>query len=250
MWNACSVAVIDVKGAIIHRAKPILRKPRPQENLWSFDLMLCCLITLTLTFFLLTIYSILQTNTTLLPPKATRFLSFKIMDTSSSASLFVTLLGALLVRHQFAMGLLPRINYKSTNATRQDSGSPMVSFETWRVEIRNSGLGAAVINSTRYVLELPSEKSNVCPGDHKDIIKGLTKLGLVRNSDYWLENITTGFALSSKEDCFVFEIKTEHIAKVERLDMMLYFQDQLGGKYCREIFLIPHGVDKTGKQGI
>lgn len=197
--------------------------------------MLGCLIILTLTFFLLTIYSILQANATLLPPKATRFLTFKIMDTSSAASLFVTLLGALLVRHQFAMGLLPRINYKSTNATRKDLGSPTASFETWRVEIRNSGLGAAVINNTRYVLELPSERSDGRAGDHKDMIKELAKAGLVRDSDYWLENITTGFALSPKEDCFVFEIKRNTRQKSNAWTWCYIFRINLeaniGGRY-------------------
>lgn len=183
----------------------------------------------------------------LLPDGAARYLSFKILDTSSAASLFVTLMGALLVRHQFALGLLPRINYKSAKAIRKDSASPDASFSTWRVELLNSGLGAAVINSTKYLLELSDEKSGECSGGHKQIIQELAKVNLIRDSDYWLENITTGFALSPKEGCPVFEIKTEHLSKIKRLDMVLYFQDQLGGKYWREIFLVPHRMAEQEK---
>lgn len=206
--------------------------------------MLVFLVILTATFFLLTFYSILQTNLNFLPIELGSFLSFKILDTSTAATLFVTLLGALVVRHQFALSLHPRINYKSASTKRNESTDPALSFRTWRVELRNSGLGAAVIISAKYALALADSTSNPLIGTYRDIIEALAAIGLVREQDYWMENIATGFAVSSKDDCFVFEIRMEHKAKIKRLDMMLLFQDQLGGKYQRELFLIPrHSVD-------
>ena len=208
--------------------------------------MLGSLLFLTVTFFLLTVYNILQANVSLflLPEKAANFFNFKIMDTSTAASLFVTLLGALLVRHQFALGLLPRIIYRSTNAIKNNTIHPGLSFETWRVEIRNSGLGPAVINNSFYTLELFEEKEGCQMGNFHDIINELCKSGLVRDNDYWLENITAGFALCPKDDCIVFEIKLEYLEKIKRLDMLLYFQNQLGGKHSQEIYFIPRVREK------
>lgn len=207
--------------------------------------MLACLILLTTILFLLTLYSILQANSALFENVNTAWLSFKILDTPTAATLFVTALGALLVRHQFALSLLPRINYKSALSKRQNSQDLSVTFETWRVEMRNTGLGSAIINRTEYLLALPDAGNNILYYHTFDkTIKELGQAGLIRGTDYWLENITPGFSLSPKDECPVFEIKTEHISKINRLDLVLYFQGQLGDKYCREIFFIPRGFAK------
>jgi hypothetical protein len=51
--------------------------------------------------------------------------------------------------------------------------------------------------------------------------------------------MSNGFSLAAKDDFFVFEIKLEHVNKIKRLEMGLYFQSQLGTRYEREINLIP-----------
>lgn len=215
------------------------RTSRPQQTLWSFDLMLTCLITLTITFFILTLYSILQANVDLFNFKSAKWLSIKILDTSSAATLFITLLGALLVRHQFALGILPRINYTSTLTTKQDSRVSSKAFETWRVDIRNTGLGSAIITKTEYFIKT-SKKGRVAePKSFNEIVDELVKLELIRGEDYWMSSITSGFSLSSKDEFLVFEIKTVHLKKLPSIYMNLFFQGQLGDKYCREILLTP-----------
>ena len=109
--------------------------------------------------FILMLYSIMQANLALFDLQRTIPLSFKILDTSSAATLFVTLVGALLVRHQFALGLLPRINYTSMSTTKKISQFSDVSCDIWRVEIRNTGLGSAIIDRAEYFLE-PSKIKN------------------------------------------------------------------------------------------
>ena len=198
--------------------------------------MLVCLLILTITFFLLTLYSIVQTNAVLLGLEGSPLFALKILDTSSAASLFVTLLGALLVRHQFAVSVLPRINYKSARSTKEN---PTETFETWRVELRNTGLGSAIVNRTEYRVAFTAKKDNNHSYSFEDLLKQLATIKLVRDRDYWVEKITTGFSLSPKDECFVFEIKTEHLSKFSRLDMVLYFQGQLSDKYRREVYLIP-----------
>lgn len=234
------VAAISIVRGITIRIKKSnnFQKSRPQQALWSFDLMLTCLSVLTSIFFILTIYSILQTNSELFNLRETRWLYIKILDTSTSATLFVTLLGALLVRHQFALGILPRINYTSAITTKHDTRNTNVSFETWRVEIRNTGLGSAIINHSEYLIEL-SIANETKSKSFADIIVELGKIDLVHGKDYWLGKMSSGFSLSPKDEFLVFEIKTEHIPKLNRLDMTLYFQGQLGDKYLREIRFIP-----------
>lgn len=200
--------------------------------------MLSCLIVLTITFFVLTVYSVLQVNADVFNLETERWLTVKILDTSTSATLFVTILGALLVRHQFALSILPRINYTSTITTRQDTRNAAISHETWRVEIRNTGLGSAIINRTEYLLSLPETADNIYSSNISEVIKALTKISLLHGQDYWLGNLSSGFSLSPKDEFLVFEIKTEHIRKLKRLDLTLYFQGQLGDKYLKCISFI------------
>ncbi len=201
--------------------------------------MLTCLLILAVTLFLLTLYSILQTNAKVFHLESSGFLSIKILDTASAASLFVTVLGALLVRHQFAVGVLPRINYISTKTYRRCTENLDKSCETWRVEICNTGLGPAIITRAEYMLEHTDVVNSSDFYTFDDIIKEFVRIDLVRNHDYWLENITNGYSLSPKDNFSVFETKMEHIEKLKRLDLVLYFQGQLGDRYRREINLIP-----------
>lgn len=168
------------------------------------------------------------------------WLSYKILDTASAASLFVTLVGALLVRHQFALGLLPRINYISALTTKEDIQKPNTLINVWRVEIRNTGLGSAIINHTEYFLELSDGSNFTSAYVYDSLVKEFGIAGLSRHQDYWLDNITAGYSLLPKDDSLIFEIKTCHLEKLKRFSMMLYFQGQLGDKYCKEISLTPH----------
>jgi hypothetical protein len=187
------------------------------------------------------LYSILQANAGLCSFIPARFLALKILDTASASSLFVTLLGALLVRQQFVIGLRPRIGYKTMHTIKQFSSEAKDTCSIWQVRIRNSGQGTAIVNGCEFKLEIYPAKSSSCGLVFRELISEMGKSGLLRGQDYWLENITSGFTLSPKEDCIVFEIKTEHIQKVKRLDMLLHFQGLLGDKYYRKIFFIPRG---------
>lgn len=202
--------------------------------------MLTSLLILTITFFIFTLYSILQNNAALFHLEHSHFLSLKILDTSSAASLFVTLFGALVLRHQFALSVLPRINYRSSLTVKNNNSPTNESCETWRVEIRNTGLGSATITGADYIVELTTSRTNVCVHTTENLIKELLKIGLIRNKDYWMDNTTSGFSLSPKDECFLSEIKTEHLNKLNHLSMILYFQGQLGDKYSKEISFLPH----------
>lgn len=201
--------------------------------------MLTCLIVLTILLFLLTLLGILQTNGELFHLPTTRLFSIKIIDTSTAASLFVTLIGALLVRHQFVIGVLPRINYTSKTAERATKQNLNELLETWRVEIRNTGLGSAIINRLEYTIEPANGKVHLNHCTFEQALNQLAEIGLIREHDFWIGNMSSGFSLSPKDEFFVFEIELKHITKLKRLDLILDFQGQLGDRYRREINLIP-----------
>lgn len=173
----------------------------------------------------------------------TLLLSIKILDTNTAATLFVTAVGALLVRRQFVLGLRPRIGYKTARTTKEIVRNGNKMLEVWQVKIRNTGEGSAIINRSEFELKTETLKNSTSFFTLIDVITELNKIGLVRGEDYWLENITSGFALPPQEDCIVFEIKIEHVPKLKRLDMLLHFQGLLGDRYFREIFFIPPGFD-------
>lgn len=189
--------------------------------------------------FLLTLYSILQTNADVFDLEDSAFIKLKLLDTATAASLFVTVVGALLVRHQFVLSVIPRINYKSTKTERFTKQSDEESFETWRVVIHNTGLGPAIINRVEYLFE-PAECKN-CSSSYTidNIVKQFSAIELIADRDYWTQNMSSGFSLAPKDDLFVFEIKVEYLEKIKRFEMVLYFQSQLGARYRRQVSLIP-----------
>lgn len=210
--------------------------------MWSFDLLHVSLIVLTVTFFILTLYAIVQENLSLLSIEPTDILSFKILDPSSSASLFVTLVGALLVRHQFVLGLRPRLGYKSIITTKQNAGNNKQSCEVWQVSIQNVGLGAAIVDGIYFRTGMSAVKDNPFTLTQNEVIKELAKYKLIHGQDYWLENISVGFTLPHGENYVVLEIKTEHRGKLKQLDALISFRGFLGDKYHREVFFIPRNI--------
>ena len=159
-------------------------------------------VVLSFTFFGLTLYSILQENLHLFDFKKSRFLLIRILSTEASASLFVTVLGALFVRNQFVLDLRPRISYKSDNI---EAGT------TWQVKIKNAGLGAAIINLCVFELETSNGAKCLSPIEFEEVVNHFSEIGLVYESDFSLGKISSGFTFPPQEEYSVFDIKTKHI---------------------------------------
>lgn len=67
----------------------------------------------------------------------------------------------------------------------------------------------------------------------------LKKYNLTCGIDYWLDNFSEGFTLPPNTDCRLFEIKKEHLNKIESFNVRIFFQGFLGDRYTREVFVIP-----------
>lgn len=190
-------------------------------------------------------YAVIQDNLSLLDIEKTKFLSFKILDTSSSATLFVTVIGALVVRHQFVLSLRPRLGYKSNITSKQNIRNSTDIFEIWQVSIHNAGMGAAIINGIKYVSGEALGKDNPLFIAQDEVVKELAKHDLIHERDFWLKNISDGFTLPPGEHYILFEVRIEHIEKIKKLDAIIFFQGFLGDSYEREIFFIPRHLSKN-----
>lgn len=201
--------------------------------------MLVVLIVLTGILFCLLVFSIIQQNLALLGLKETGFLTLKILDANTAASLFVTLIGAILVRHQFALGLRPRVNYISSHATKNTPETASESCEVWQVVLHNAGSGSAIFNSIRFRIGIDAINQADYSKSHKEVVQALADIGLIKDQDYWLANVSKGSTLSARENRTIFEIKSSKIHLIKQLDATVHFQGLLGDKYSRELFLIP-----------
>lgn len=213
--------------------------PTPQQALRSYDGLFIVLILLTGILFGLLLFSILQQNLAFFELEHVRLLSFKILDTNTAASLFVTLIGAILVRHQFALGIRPAVNYTSATITKNYPVTSSVPCELWQVVLHNAGSGTAIFNSIRFRISVDAIYRGEYSKSHKEVVKALAEIGLVRDQDYSLANISRGSTLAPRESRAIFELKASKLHLIKQLDASIQFQGLLGDKYGRELFLIP-----------
>lgn len=216
--------------------------PRPQHALRSYDGLFIVLIVLTGILFSLLLFSILQQNLAFFDLEHVRLLSFKILDTNTAASLFVTLIGAILVRHQFALGIRPAVNYTSANVTKNYPVTSNTPCELWQVVLHNAGSGTAILNSIRFRIGIDGIDRGEYSKSHKEVVEALAEIGLVRDQDYSLANVSAGSTLAPRESRTLFEIKASKLQLIKQLDASIQFKGVLGDKYGRELFLIPREI--------
>jgi len=218
--------------------------PGVQRPIWRFNSLMFFLVGLTIIFFLLTIYSSIQENLILFSADhwVRRFVSYEILDTKTSCTIFISLLGLILIRHHFILGFKPRLIYESEKILDQTSKT-----ESWEVKIRNVGLGAAVIAD--YKFRLSMDNANDAKDytlDFQQVKNILEAKNIYLDKDFSLTNITKGYTLTSKEEKVIFKIVLPKAFIIKQLDIKLIFVGFIGGKYRKEVFLIPRkGIFKT-----
>jgi hypothetical protein len=211
--------------------------PGPQIKLRKFNAVFSFLLACTIIFFLLTIYAILKQNFNLLRLPELEH-AIEILDTKTACTLFATFLGLLLVRHQFIVGLQPRFVYECAKVKSASNPEFDDKGIVWRVKIQNVGLGAAAFVSCKFRIGINSINSGQF-FDYKMTIENLRKNGFSLEKDFYLLNITFGSAMSAKDFKIIFEILIPAAQKIKQLDMRIVFTGYLGGKYQKDLYLIP-----------
>lgn len=212
----------------------------PQKNIFAINYILFALLFLTAIVFFLIIYAILQDNAELLLAKKNHHLvQMKLLDLKTSFTIFISLLGLILLRHHFLEGFKPRIVYETKKCKTPTFDAYDFEGEIWQVKIRNVGLGAATILDYEFRFHPSKITNKKYLTNYSEVIKEISKEGVNLESEYYLDEITAGYTLPSKEEIVLFEMETSSALKLKQLDLKIEFTGFLGGKYSKEIFLLP-----------
>ena len=183
----------------------------------------------------MSLHALLQENKAELLNNFPKILNIKILDFKTAITITLTIIGFILIRKNFVVGLKPRIIYETKKRKASNIWMGKPDEDVWAVTIRNVGLGAAVIEN--FTFSLFKEKKYEF--DYQKINEELKRLNLRLEVDYYLANITRGYTLSAKEETCIFEIPLNKSDKVKYLDIKLKFKGLLGDRYNKEIYCIP-----------
>lgn len=210
--------------------------PGAQKSIWRVNSIMTLLILLTLIFFCLTIHATLQNNPGLIGARdwLKEISALNLLDIKTSCSIFVSLLGLILVRHHFILGFKPRIIYETNKSIDETT-----KIEYWEVRVKNVGLGAAVIKKYVFRLNISSIDNKEYDCDFQELIETLQSHNIFLEKDFMLGNLTKGYTLTSKKEKVIFKICLPKAFGIKQLDLKMIFIGFLGGKYKKEVYLIP-----------
>jgi len=187
----------------------------------------------------LLIYSILQENIDLINKRYHTYFGMRILDTKTCASLFITLIGLLLVRHHFLIGFMPILVYETRRTKKPTFDAIFENCEVWQVKVKNVGLGAAKILKYEFRLNQSEIEDTSHDKNFDETIVALNDINIVYDKDFCLEEITSGYTLPSKDEMIIFEINTAILSKLRQLDLQITFSGLLGNRFVKDVFLIP-----------
>ncbi|PPK98284.1 hypothetical protein [Parapedobacter indicus] len=210
-----------------------------QRKIWAVNFILLFLMALTCLMAILLIYSILQENIDLINKRYHTYFGMRILDTKTCASLFITLIGLLLVRHHFLIGFMPILVYETRRTKKPTFDAIFENCEVWQVKVKNVGLGAAKILKYEFRLNQSEIEDTSHDKNFDETIVALNDINIVYDKDFCLEEITSGYTLPSKDEMIIFEINTAILSKLRQLDLQITFSGLLGNRFVKDVFLIP-----------
>lgn len=159
---------------------------------------------------------------------------FNLLDISTCATLAGIVAGLLLTRAQFARSIRPAIGWRAWEVKK----SNYLVDSAWTVYLYNHGPGNCQVNKARYSYALTDRP----PSGWKTwdmTVEELADMGMMRNRDYYLEDIGVGFSIPVAavllEDSELAAFTSACLAKLSSLDVMLEIEDALGDIYARTI---------------
>jgi hypothetical protein len=213
--------------------------PGPQTRLPKFNWLFFFLSLLTFLFFLLTVYAVVKSNPGLGSTQSKEFFSLELLDTKTACTIFVSLVGLLLLRHQFVIGYRPKLIYEGSKKDAANHPELPENNLVWQVKIKNVGLGTAIFSDFKFRLSLNQTEDKSYDLGFFDTVEKLEEEGFRFEEDYYLANITNGYAMTTKEEKIVFEVILPKGHGIKQLDLKMTFEGYLGGKYRKEVYIIP-----------
>jgi hypothetical protein len=199
--------------------------------------------------FLLLFYDLFRQNLSLFFDQqesaiiSLRFFEISLLDSSSAIALLIGLVSIWVVREQFSIALSPHISYSSLDVSRVDGlpQSRSANPQFWKVELKNSGAGLAVILSVTYrigFLGKPSPRKEFTM-DFTRIVEVLTDEKLKMKKDFVLTRFGDGASIPPQGVTRVLAIRMDAMNKLEYLDILLTYRSVLGDTYQRVVHCKP-----------
>ena len=187
----------------------------------------------------MTAFAVVQDNFRSVDWSNQTFWQLKLLDTKSSITILVSLLGLLVVTKKFVKSFSPYIVYESSFSPESKFGLVSQKVRFWSVTLRNAGLGTAVITNVSYKIAFTDGK--ICSANNSTVIDYFKENQLTYEKDFSVMRLSRGYAIASKEHVCIFEIPTENSSRVSLFDIKYEYKGFLGDRYTKEIHCIPHG---------
>lgn len=217
-------------------AAPAGDYPGPQRLVRSSTVGSALMWALLIATGILVVHSILQANV-----RGYALSEIKLLDTNTSLSLFVALLGLIAARQQFIHGLKPYLTYSSGFEREPARLAKTGDGELWWVvTINNVGSGLAIVQSASYRVSFTRDEAltDYTRGYHA-VVEELARHGLASDRDVSLLNITGGAILAPDTKTTLVELTDRAAREIAALDVKLTFESRSGDFYEKEIYCIP-----------
>lgn len=213
--------------------------PGPQKKRYAINGLTILLYFFTLLFLCLTCYAVIQKNKEFLGCQDIALFKIKILDPGAAFTIFATFIGIIIARNNISHGLKPYIVYECKRGNESLSGLPGYS-KYLTVQIKNVGMGVALIESVRYKITFKDSTANNHPYEsYENVIDKLKAKGFSKQKDFYLLEISKGFALSAKDEKIIFEIPIIKADSISSLDIKIIFKGFLNDSYQKEVYCIP-----------
>ncbi len=214
--------------------------PGPQRRRRRARALPSLLYSLIVVAILLTVFAIVKANLYSEEWSYQRLWKLELLDTKSSITILVSLLGLLVVTNKFVRSFSPYIAYDSCFSAESSFGLSSAENKFWSVTVKNAGLGTAVIDRTFFEFSFGGNDREQHSADYSTVIGHFGQNGLVYEEDFSLMRVSKGYAISAKETACIFEIPAEHLSRIFRLDIRYEYRSFLGERYYKDIYCVPH----------
>ena len=191
-----------------------------------------------------------------------KFWDLELMGLDQSVTIFIAVLGTLIVREQYVESVMPYVTYRcfqgseslvplnqraiyrfqSLEIFKQRSSNinqQSVNELYWNTSFRNDGSGQAMIKAVSYTFEFIDEPVVHSISSFEDVINILSNKGIIHGVDCWLAYFSSGGAIRPDHDYPLFTAPISCALKFRIVDIKIVYRNLLGDLFEKNIYCIP-----------
>lgn len=219
-----------------HGLNPVFRVRRinfnkPPQRLFRPTFGVCFLSAGALSSAALLVHAFVRTNQDIfLRDSSAQFWRIVVLNIDTATGLFVSFLGLIAARHQYAQSQQPRLAFTGFSDDK-DAGLR-------RVSLLNTGAGRALLHSIAWRIVTPN-CSNVNQEnfdlDHDALIEGLEELGLCAPDDFFVTRISPKATVPPNDAWELFRGNTLKLGSVvQSVDIRTVYRGIVGDAYYKD----------------